>query len=160
MKSSECLFSLVKRDPRIKIDPEDLRKFGVHNCSIGTTGYLIICISHKQYRLHRVIMGNPDGVVDHINGNSLDCRKENLRVCSQADNARNRGIGSNNKSGYKGVFLAQGKYWAASIVKDRKKIHIGYYKTPELAALAYNKKATELYGEFANLNIIPGDLNG
>src|ERR1700752_3556475 len=154
----ECLFSLMRKNPLVLLDSEDAAKYGAFNCCINTKGYLIISINGVQSRLHKLIMNSPDNVVDHKNGKLLDCRKENLRVCTQGNNVRNKSMSANNKSGYKGVFLAQGKYWAASIVHNYKKIHLGYHQTPVLAAIAYNKKALELFGEFANLNIIPEEL--
>ena len=59
---------------------------------------------------------------------------------------------SNNSSGYKGVCLVKNGKYRSKIMKDRKPIHIGYYSTPEEAGEAYDKKAKELFGEFAKLN--------
>ena len=91
--------------------------------------------------------------VDHINGNPLDNRKSNLRICTNAENQRNRGVNKNNTSGYKGVCWAkQNKKWKARIKHNGKLIHLGYYKDKEEAARAYDKKAKELHGEYAYLN--------
>lgn len=94
-------------------------------------------------------------VVDHINGLKLDNRKANLRVCKQSENAANTGKSKNNTSGYKGVQFSPGNTpnpWRAVIMKDGKNINVGRYGTREEAALAYNKKALELFGEFAYQN--------
>jgi hypothetical protein len=94
--------------------------------------------------------------VDHINGNPLDNRKCNLRVVSHQENCFNRKLSKNNSTGYKGVsiFRPNGKY-KASIKVNYKQIHLGYFETPEDAALAYNNAATKYFGEFARLNEIP-----
>jgi len=118
----------------------------------------------KKILIHRVITNAPkEKMVDHINGNPLDNRKDNLRVCTHQENCMNRGKQKNNMSGYKGVsYRKKGKDmineyqkpWIASISFNGKNILFDYYKTKEEAALAYNKKAPELFGKFAVLNII------
>jgi len=115
---------------------------------------------HKQRRqaglqIHRLIMDAPKGMcVDHINGNPLDNRKSNLRICTRSENMRNRGAQKNNTSGYKGVsWHKHKKKWGCKINKHNgKQIHVGYYKDKEEAARAYDKKAKEFHGEFAKLN--------
>ncbi len=113
--------------------------------------------------MHRFIM-NADitTLVDHKNRDTLDNRKCNLRLCTKSENMRNRAMSKNNQSGYKGVrYFPFGrrktKFWKAQIVFNHKYIHIGYYHTKEEAALAYNTKAKELFGEFACLNTINSD---
>ena len=105
-------------------------------------------------QIHRLITEAPKGMhVDHINGNPLDNRKSNLRICTHAENQRNRGANKNNTSGYKGVsWHKRNKKWACQIKHNYKKIHVGNYATPEEAARAYDAKAKEFQGEFAYLN--------
>jgi hypothetical protein len=120
--------------------------------------------NQKRTWMHREILGvrNHKKIeVDHINGNGLDNRRCNLRVCSHSQNSRNRKIQTNNKTGYKGVNVRLActirKYCASlnvNINYKRKCYHLGYFKTAKEAALAYNNKAKEIYGEFAKLNII------
>lgn len=111
--------------------------------------------------MHRVINKTPkDMVTDHKNGNTLDNRKSNLRSCTQGQNVHNsKGPKLNNKreapkSKYKGVYptskKAKGNYkpWCALI----KRMHLGRFDTEIEAAIAYNKKAIELFGEFAVIN--------
>ncbi len=89
--------------------------------------------------------------VDHINHNTLDNRKCNLRICNSAENQRNRVISSNNKSGYKGVsWHKRDQIWQACIRMDKKSIHLGYHNDPELAHKAYCKAAIKYHGKFAN----------
>lgn len=108
----------------------------------------------KIMRMHREIMNAPSGVmVDHINGDGLDNRRENLRLATNAENLRNRGRTANNTSGYKGVcwFDDRGK-WSARIKVTNKTIYLGYFDTAEAAAIAYDRAAREHHGEFAKTN--------
>lgn len=100
----------------------------------------------------------PKGMVtDHINGNKLDNRRENLRVCTQQENSRNRKIAKHNKCGFKGVIWDDGrKKWRAQLRHGGKTINAGRYETKELAAMAYNQRAATLFGIFAKLNILEG----
>jgi hypothetical protein len=101
-----------------------------------------------EIRLHRLIACAVDGLfVDHINGNTLDNRRENLRVCTNAENTRNQSDRHRNKTGYKGVVKVKNKY-KAKIMFEGRGIHLGYFNTPEEASLIYEKKAKELFGEF------------
>lgn len=104
--------------------------------------------------MHRVIMKCPkDKLVDHINHNRLDNRRSNLRICSDSQNQMNKMGWS--KSGYKGVSKRNDRNkFRSMIVIKYNKIHLGDFDTPIEAALAYNKKARELFGEYAKLNII------
>ena len=105
-------------------------------------------------RMHRVLTDAPAGMhVDHINGNGLDNRRFNLRVCSCSENQRNRGAQVNNTSGYKGVtWNKASKKWRAYIKKDRKQVQLGFYDSKKRAAIAYNAAAIVLHGKFAILN--------
>ena len=110
-------------------------------------------------RIHRLLLGatNPKMQVDHINGNKLDNRKENLRLATNQQNQHNVGKRKNNTSGYKGVsWYRKRKKWKAAIKHNKKSIHLGYYDTPEEASRAYDKAAVEFFGEFAHLNF-PGE---
>jgi hypothetical protein len=90
-----------------------------------------------------------DKVVDHINGNKLDNRKSNLRICTQQDNCRNRCVQSNNKSGYKGVsFNKEKQKYEACICIDKKTIHLGLFNSAIDAAIAYKNSETKLFGKF------------
>ena len=115
-----------------------------------------VCAKHADVHMHRLIMGTPsDLFTDHINGNKADNRKSNLRVCTNAENSRNSKPHTNSKSGYKGVSaqpLSRRNPWKANIRVEGKKKHIGCFVTTEEAALAYDEKAKEYFGEFAYLN--------
>ncbi len=113
-----------------------------------------------QKYFHRLLMEEPtDGIfVDHINGNSLDNRRSNLRLCNvQQNNWNTRRSAKRKYSPYRGV-----KYnpkslrnpWVAKIYTNGQEFHLGCYSTPEEAAMIYDLKAKEFFGEYAALNNI------
>jgi len=110
----------------------------------------------KPILMHRVIMDAPKGMdVDHINGDPLDNRKENLRICTRSENCRNKKVRADSKSGFKGVYQTKNGRFQAYIGNPNKvsrNIKLGTYDTPEEAARAYDKKAIELHGEYVYLN--------
>jgi len=105
-------------------------------------------------RMHRYILGVVDkGInVDHIDGDTLNNQKYNLRVCESHQNTTNmQGLKSNNTTGYRGVseyFYGSRKKWTAGVSKKGKRIRLGYFDSPEEAARAFDKAAREIYGEF------------
>lgn len=114
----------------------------------------IINKSRTSYRMHRVIMNCPENMqVDHINGNPLDNRKINLRICTKNQNNKNLKKPLTNKTGYKGVsYCKSRKKYCSYISINNKTKPLGRFDTAVEAAKAYNKAASEYYGEFANLN--------
>lgn len=106
--------------------------------------------------MHREILGLKKGdgkEADHINGNGLDNRIENLRTCTRQQNMMNCRSPLWKKNGYKGVSVHKTTgLWRARINFNGKEYSLKYHKTKEDAALAYNKKALELFGQFAKLN--------
>jgi len=104
--------------------------------------------------LHRILTQAPDDViVDHMNRNPLDNSRQNLRLCSQNQNSKNRRISKNNTSGYKGVsFKKDCGLWYAHIGFNGKRIHLGYFKTALEAADAYDASAIRFHGSFAATN--------
>lgn len=112
----------------------------------------------KMIYMHRVVLGDLAGVeVDHVNMNSLDNRKENLRYCTRAENSANKKKYSTNTSGYKGVSWSKGmKKWVAQITVNYKNTRIGYFDDPEEAAEAYNEVSASHFGLFARGNQVQG----
>lgn len=109
---------------------------------------------HSQELMHRIIMAAlPHQLVDHINGNGLDNRRCNLRLCNFGQNAMNAKVRKNKESKYKGVFRCQNK-WCAKVRKNRKTVFLKAFNLEVDAAKAYNKAAAKHFGEFAFLNLI------
>lgn len=103
-------------------------------------------------RMHRIILGvtQSDIFVDHIDGNTLNNTRSNLRPCTPRQNALNSKAPCTNTSGFKGAFLSkQSGRWYSRITDNGKRINLGTFATAEDAHLAYCKAAASLYGEFA-----------
>jgi hypothetical protein len=107
----------------------------------------------KTLLMHRSIMNPPKNMqVDHIDHNSLNNQKANLRICTHRDNQRNRRP-RGGTSKYMGVcYYKQTGKFCASIRPNNKTIHLGYFTNEEDAAIVYDEAAKKYYGEFANLN--------
>jgi len=126
----------------------------------SNTKYVTFYLNGKNVYLHRFVMSNILGRplksterVDHINGNGLDNRRCNLRLCEHKQNMANQGSRKNTSSKYKGVtFYKRDQKWQAKISPNGKTIHLGYFDSEIEAAKAYNRKAVEVFGEFARLN--------
>lgn len=113
---------------------------------------------HTSY-MHRIILGLQFGnrlQADHINGNGLDNRNINLRICTHQQNLYNKMISKHNSSGFKGVYWhKRDKKWQARLSKEGRRMYLGDFTCPIEAARAYNKAALKHHGEFARLNKIP-----
>lgn len=113
--------------------------------------YAVRGVDRRTIYMHRAILRPDDWqLVDHVNRNGLDNRKSNLRLCDSSENVINRIYSQ--KSGYRGVFLHQGKYWRAQIERSNKRYSVGSHQTAEAAARAYDIAAISLHGDFAVTN--------
>lgn len=149
----------LSQDKYAKIDIDDIPKIKKYIwCAKGEQDrfYAVTYIGRKHLRMHRYIMSCPDNMqVDHINHKTLDNRKCNLRICTQSQNNMNQIQQKGRSSKFKGVGWRRDKNkWCAKIKKDSKTVFIGYFDDEIDAAKSYNKKAKELFGEFAYLNEI------
>ena len=119
-------------------------------------GYLRIGINRFSFLAHRLafvymIGKEPTNEVDHINGKRDDNRWTNLRDASAAQNACNRKTRRDNKNGLKGVkWNASNKQWHARIQHRGRRVHLGIFKTKELAHEFYCLAADLLHGDFSN----------
>ncbi len=106
--------------------------------------------------LHRFIMDAKAGQqVDHRFGNTLDCRKSQLRIATNGQNQANRKKSLGKSSQYKGVYWDQEREkWYAKVTKDKHTVFLGRFDNEVDAADVYNQAATSLFGEFALLNRI------
>jgi hypothetical protein len=110
--------------------------------------------------MHREIMKAPEGmVVDHINGNGLDNRRCNLRLCTAEQNALNTRPRTNTKSRFKGVF-PHGNKWLARVRYKGRRFYLGLFDNEMEAAKARDRKAVELFGEYAWRNLPPDSPEG
>lgn len=114
--------------------------------------YAIEC-GKKGVLMHRLISGAPSGKsVDHINGDTRDNRRANLRVCTHQQNMWNR-RSVRSLSGFKGVYRQSGMdAWVACIGPSKGRTYLGTFRDPVDAARAYDEAAIERYGEFACIN--------
>jgi hypothetical protein len=163
----------LTKGQRAIVDDEDYEELSQWRwyCSVGGTGgnkgaskgyaYAVRTVnwrengkpkSKKVYMSVWLMRPTEGMVVNYINGDTLDCRRNNLRLATKQDDARYR---HNNykKMGYKGVFkFNRCKKWRSSIRVDGVLVNLGNFDTPEEAAKAYDAAALEHYGEFALLN--------
>lgn len=115
--------------------------------------YAARTVNRKRIWLHRVITSCPTGFfVDHINGNTLDNRRCNLRICTKTQNSQNQHTSLNK---YKGVhWHKRVKKYCASIRVNQRLLHLGYSDSEKDCAALYNAAAIKFFGEFARVNII------
>ena len=136
-------------------DVEDLPLIENRDWYRDKDGYLVNCYYYngrrRFTRFHRIVMhAKPKQFVDHINRNRADNRKQNLRCCKYAENDRNRGIYSSNKSGVAGVYYdKQRRKWVANISYYRKRVFLGRFELKEDAVAARLAKEKELFKEYS-----------
>jgi hypothetical protein len=130
----------------------DLLKYNWYCLKQRHKYYPVAYISGKTVLLHRYLLKITDSNIhiDHKNNNTLDARLQNLRIATRSQNLFNQI--RINRYLYKGVYPTRSKKFDAKITQNKKTIHLGAYNTAEQAAEIYDKKALELFGEFANLN--------
>ena len=143
------------------VDDDDFALVSAYPWHITSSGYVagkvIIDGAQKLVYLHRFLLNAPPGqVVDHINGDRLDNRQDNLRLVTRAQNQWNRKV-QRNRSGYKGVSWHRRKRkFYARIQANGQRYNLGYFDTAEEAAQAYDDAARRLFGEYARLNGVNG----
>jgi len=142
------------------VDDEDFDRLSKHRwfTKVGHGGHLY-AVGHagnnrSMTRMHRFILGEKckDFVVDHINGNSLDNRKCNLRICEQAQNLMNQRIRKDTTTGFKGVSKRGENKYRAYITINKKQKNLGLYNCPIEAARAYDAAAKNHFQSFAKTN--------
>lgn len=135
-------------------DYDELSPYSWHICVGKRVWYAAAWIDGVRVKMHRLVMGAPPGLcVDHIDHNGLNNTRRNLRLCTKAENCRNARPWKNGGSKYKGVSWHKGtRKFRAKIGYERKCKWLGVFEKEEDAARAYDKKAKELFEEFAYLN--------
>ena len=140
------------------VDPMDEPKVSMHKwyaIKFRHTTYARATVSGKNTYMHRLLLAPQKGQeVDHVNKDGLDNRRQNIRVCTRAENMRNASI--KNSTGFRGAYHdpANNRY-RAEIKVDGARIRLGSFRTAIEAALAYDDAAAQLHGEFATLNFPP-----
>lgn len=144
-------------------DDEGLALYNAHswNLSMNAGKYFYLVWSktlgyktRKTIRFHRELLGAGDNdLVDHVNGNTLDNRRANLRICNRSQNASNSATPIRNTSGFKGVtFNKREKKWKSAIRSNGRCFYVGSFDRAEDAHIAYCLKAQELHQEFARFS--------
>ena len=136
------------------VDEEKWHDLNKLTWTLDDMGYANNGVINK--RLHQYVFGDvpPKHIVDHINQDRKDTRRYNLRAATRSGNSHNQTKREGLTSTYIGVHQRPSGRWRAQITKDGKVYSCGTHSTREDAAEARNDKAIELFGEFANLNIV------
>lgn len=147
------------------ISEEDYEDALKYKWTLDRKGYPWGWVEGKRIYLHRWVADRKglalDQVIDHIDRDPKNARRGNLRYANQQLNCFNKGMMSNNTSGYKGVrWNKRRKCWAAQIGIDGIVKHLGHFDDPISAAVAYDLAALELFGEeFAHTNLKEGVIS-
>ena len=145
------------------VDDADFAWLNQWRWTLDTNGYVVRNSQSRNYSkvkrlyMHRIITDTPSGMVtDHINGNQIDNRRSNLRVCEQKVNSRNKNrLNKNNTTGFMGVIIDRrqsGRPYIARIMIDGKTKSCGGFRTAIEAAERYNKVALKHFGKHAFQN--------
>lgn len=144
------------------VSEEDYEHLNKMKWNVSKTGYISGCVQNKLWRIHRYIMINLMGYknvtrmnyIDHINGNKLDNRRENLRVVTASENAKNKSKAINASSKYYGVIKYYNDQYLVSILDDKNERIYAIYKTELHAAYQYNLWVKEFNKETTKVNNI------
>jgi hypothetical protein len=143
----ECI---MKDDICFKVDLDDYDLIKEYTWHISSENYVQTTVNRKTVKLHRLIM-KPDKneYIDHINHDTLDNRKMNLRKCSNSENTQNRKTPKNNTSGVKGVtWKKKNQCWEARITANGKRLYLGCFKDLEEAKSVRKEAEIKYFGEF------------
>ena len=155
--ANQCYRIPISETVDTLVSPEDFEAVNKHRWHLGRgNGYAYridrMRGGQRGVLLHRALMGKlPPGVeVDHINGNKLDNRRENLRIANSSQNSANHRTRGKGASGFIGVIKTDYSKWEARV--GRRKVVVGFFYCPIEAAIARDIAALEVFGEFATLN--------
>lgn len=149
------------------VDDDDYESLAGFNWSVSSGGYAKCYLGGGRKNqtftyMHRQILNPPDDFqIDHINGNRLDNRKENLRVCAPKDNSRNRNGWklSRKTSKYKGVYWSKSdNVWISGITVDGRFMHLGRFHDEAEAARVYDAAAIKYFKKFAKSNAYGNEI--
>lgn len=140
------------------IDAEDAERVLAHRWYASWTRHTFYArrtVKGKKIYLHRFIMQPPDSsvFVDHIDGDGLNCTRANMRLVTSAQNQQNRTRPRTGGCGFIGVcWDKNAKCWVADVRKDGQNIRVGRFSSAKAAAIARDRVALELFGDYAGLN--------
>ncbi|MGU7923375.1 HNH endonuclease [Streptococcus suis] len=154
LKGKDYAVGLTSRGYIFEFSLEDWELVTKWSWSVDPRGYLAATVNNCHKTLHNYLMNPSKGfVVDHVNGNKLDNRRTNLRICTPHQNSFNSCVSKNNKLGVKGVSLTPHGRYRARIMVNRKEIRLGHFEKIEDAITARKKAEKKYFGEYArNLN--------
>jgi hypothetical protein len=136
IKNSETIIYIISKGETFEciIDTDDLEKIKQYSWHRGTKGYIVYKNKETVY-IHRLITNCPKGLfIDHIDGNPLNNKKNNLRVVTTQQNAQNRALMPNNKTGYRGVYFEkQTEKYRVQLVIDGTTMDFGRYDNVDIA---------------------------
>lgn len=143
----------TKKGVRIKIDEDDVQELQKYNWYIGSHGYAMASVEGKHRLMHRVILSAPPHLqVDHINGNRLDNRKNNLRLCTQQENKYNSKNRWDSTTGLRGVMWdKRRKKYLVQVRASKKIVYSKRFSDIKEAVTARNEVVKKYHGEFARL---------
>lgn len=133
----------LKTGEKVLVDSEDFEGLNALSWRLHTEGYAVGSVKGQTLYMHRMILDAPSATsVDHKNHNRLDNRRDNLRVCTAAQN-------SHNISTINVYFFAERRKWCAQIKVDGRSQHLGMYPSEIDAQKAYSSACLYHYGDFA-----------
>ena len=147
----------------IRVDSSDYSACSQHKWFkflVGRSYYAMTYIDREQVLLHRFLLSPPpEKHVDHANGDGLDNRRENLRVCSRAENMQTQRKKVGTQSTFKGICKTGSGRWSASIEQSENRLYLGAFDTEVEAAKQYDRAARVFFGRFARTNEMLGLYN-
>jgi len=135
-------------------DYDLVKDYNWHCAKSRNTFYAVSVFKNKKIKMHRFILSPKSSeIIDHINGNGLDNRRNNLRIVTASQNRMNCGSYKGTSSIYKGVtYREEYKKWVSGVRFKGVRYNLGTFDNEIAAAVAYDKKSIELFGEFARVN--------
>lgn len=144
----------LPKEKSARVDDADYDFLSQWRWLMNPAGYVVRYEDQRQVPMHRVILGaEPGKEVDHRDGDPLNNQRSNLRLCTHAENMKNRAAHRGSVSRFKGVYPdPRRSVWRAQIRSNGSKASLGTFTREEDAARAYDEAALRLHGDFARLN--------
>lgn len=142
---------ITAKGDKVLVDKCDIHRVINISWCLDTRGYVVANINKKTTTIHRhiLMLDGRENVVDHINGNRLDNRRSNLRVCTANQNAKNTRVKKNNTSGYPGIRKTKFGKFCVRITVNREYIHVGTCATIEEAIEKRKEAEIKYFGEYS-----------